>query len=83
MCWSAIERNHTAIRLLYAALRQVLGDGVRQAGSLVAPERLRFDFIYNQPIGNDESARVEDTVNHWVREEVPTEVAVQDRATAR
>ncbi len=79
----AIERNHTATHLLHAALRDVLGDGVRQAGSLVSPERLRFDFTYNQPIGSDELARVEDTVNHWVREAVPTEIAVQDRATAQ
>jgi alanyl-tRNA synthetase len=69
----AIQRNHTATHLLHAALRQVLGKSVRQAGSLVAADRLRFDFTYHRGMFQKEQEQVEDLVNEWVRRAVATD----------
>ena len=68
-----IERNHTATHLVHAALRKILGMHVRQAGSVVAPERLRFDFSHHGPIKGDQLAAIEAEVNAHVWENLPIE----------
>ncbi len=68
------QRNHTATHLLHAALREVLGAGVRQAGSLVSPDHLRFDFTYGKPMTAGERERVERRVDEWVLRAVDTRI---------
>jgi alanyl-tRNA synthetase len=78
----AIRKNHSATHLLHEALRQVLGDHVAQKGSLVAPDRLRFDFSHPKPVTGDEIERVEDIANDFVLQNsaVTTRVMALDDA---
>ncbi|MDQ6986869.1 MAG: alanine--tRNA ligase, partial [Mariprofundaceae bacterium] len=80
----AIRRNHTATHLMHAVLREVLGEHVKQAGSLVGPERLRFDFSHYQPVSAQEKAQIEAKVNAaiWANDAVDTNIMTQGEAIA-
>src|SRR4029079_19020957 len=78
-----IRRNHSATHLLHWALRHVLGTHVTQKGSLVAPDRLRFDFSHSAPLSDEEKQRVEDLVNERVRANAATDTAVLAIAEAK
>ena len=78
----ATMRNHTATHLLQAALRSVLGDHLKQAGSLVSPEKLRFDFTHFSALDENEIQTVENLVNDKVLENLPVKTSVMDIKTA-
>jgi len=75
---AAIRRNHTATHLLHAALREVVGIHVKQAGSLVAPDRLRFDFAHFAPVTERALADIESLINRKVLEDLPVESGVME-----
>jgi alanyl-tRNA synthetase len=80
---AAIRRNHSATHLLHEALRQVLGEHVAQKGSLVAPDRLRFDFAHPKPMTADEIERVEDIANEVVLQNAPVTTRLMALEDAR
>jgi alanyl-tRNA synthetase len=80
---SAIRANHSATHLLHEALRQVLGDHVAQKGSLVAADRLRFDFSHPKPVTPEELERVEDIANDLVLQNAPVTTRLMALEDAR
>src|SRR5262249_25962086 len=69
-------RNHSATHLMHKALRHVLGPHVQQKGSLVDPDKTRFDFAHHTPMTDEQTRQVEAIVNNEILENIPTEVRV-------
>jgi alanyl-tRNA synthetase len=79
---AATVRNHTGTHLLHRALRNVVGERARQAGSLVTPDYLRFDFPFDRGLTSDELAAIEDEVHRIIRDDRPVSIAFMSMAEA-
>lgn len=73
-----IQRNHSATHLLDKALKNVLGQNINQAGSLVDEDKLRFDFTYNKALSNEELRKIEEEINAKIREQLPVKKEYMD-----
>ena len=82
-CRRRVQANHTATHLLQAALKKVVDDSISQAGSLVAFDRLRFDFNCPRAVTQDELQQIEDLINTWIAEAHDTEVSIMSLETAK
>ncbi|WNG29667.1 alanine--tRNA ligase [Cystobacter fuscus] len=80
---SSIRANHSATHLLHRALKLVLGEHVKQAGSVVAPDYLRFDFSHFSPMTPEQQDQVEDLVNGWVRENTESQTRIMSLEEAK
>ncbi|MDG2990337.1 alanine--tRNA ligase [Candidatus Synechococcus calcipolaris G9] len=78
-----VQAHHTATHLLQAALKKLIDESISQAGSLVALDRLRFDFNCPRPLSSDELQQIEDQVNTWIMESHPTETSIMALAEAK
>jgi alanyl-tRNA synthetase len=78
----ATKRNHTATHLLHAVLRRALGDHVKQSGSLVGPDRLRFDFTHFSALDTETLQEIENLVNDRIRQNIPLEIEEMDAEDA-
>ncbi len=78
----AIARNHSATHILHKALREVLGDHVKQAGSLVSPSRLRFDFSHFTQVSEEKLREVENLVNAYIRDNLPVQTEEMSKEQA-
>jgi alanyl-tRNA synthetase len=79
----ATQRNHTATHVLHAALRTVLGDAAQQAGSLVDPDRLRFDFSWGEPVTSDQLLKIEELANAEILRNLPVSKGIMALDEAR
>jgi alanyl-tRNA synthetase len=80
---ASIRANHSATHLLHKALKMVLGEHVKQAGSVVAPDYLRFDFSHFAPMTHEQQDQVEDLVNTWIRENAESQTRIMNLEEAK